>query len=145
MKSTLKRSIWVVVILFIATVGYLSYEHWIKKEPLPDGLIQANGRIEGDHVAIASKFSGQIEKLVVIEGDTVKTGQVVAVLDDSQVQARASVQAGAWDPAVYSRGRGGGYGVALAETIFVQTVGKECFINYERPVLSRSARNAGLL
>ena len=58
MKSVFKRFISVVVILLIATVGYLSYEYWIKKEPLPDGLIQANGRIEGDHVAIASKFSG---------------------------------------------------------------------------------------
>ncbi len=100
MKSTLKRSVWVVVILFIAAVGYLSYAYWIKKEPLPDGLIQANGRIEGDHVAIASKFSGRIKELLTREGDTVKKEQVVAVLDDSQVQARASVQAGAWDPAV---------------------------------------------
>ncbi len=100
MKSAYKRIILVLVILLIAAAGGLSYNRWIKKTPLPEGLIQANGRIEGDHVTIASKFQGRIKKLLVREGDTVKKEQIVAVLDDSQVQARASVQAGAWDPAV---------------------------------------------
>ena len=88
MKSVFKRIISIVVVLLIATVGYVSYEYWIKKEPLPTGLILADGRIEGDHVAIAGKFQGRIKKLLVREGDTVKKGPIVAVLDDSQVQAR---------------------------------------------------------
>lgn len=57
---------------------------------LPDGLIQANGRIEGDRVSVASKFPGRISKLLVREGDSVTNGQVLAVLDDAQVQTKVS-------------------------------------------------------
>ena len=88
MKSLLKRAIWLCLIILIAAGGYVAYERWIKKEPLPEGLIQANGRIEGDHVSIASKFSGRVEKLLAREGDTVKQGQLLLQLDDPQVQAR---------------------------------------------------------
>ena len=88
MKSLLKRAIWIGLIILIAASGYVAYERWIKKEPLPDGLIQANGRIEGDHMSVASKFSGRVEKLLAREGDTVKQGQLLVQLDDPQVQAR---------------------------------------------------------
>lgn len=57
---------------------------------LPEGLIQANGRIEGDHVIVASKFSGRIAKLNVREGGTVTEGQVLAVLEDAQASARVN-------------------------------------------------------
>jgi HlyD family secretion protein len=57
---------------------------------LPDGLIQANGRIEGDRVSVAGKFPGRIAKLLVREGDSVTPGQVLAVFDDAQAQARVS-------------------------------------------------------
>jgi HlyD family secretion protein len=100
MKSFIKPLTWTGLMVIIVAAAYTAYVRWIKIEPLPPGLIQANGRIEGDHVTIAGKFQGRINKLLVREGDAVKKGQVVAVLDDSQVQARASVQAGAWDPAV---------------------------------------------
>jgi len=33
---------------------------WTDRRGMPDGLLQANGRIEGDQVTIASKFSGRV-------------------------------------------------------------------------------------
>lgn len=88
MKKPVKRTLWVVAIVFVAASGYLAYAHWFKKEPLPEGLIQANGRIEGDHVTVASKYAGRIKNLLAREGDTVKAGQVLVQLDDPQVRAR---------------------------------------------------------
>ncbi len=88
MKLFFKGAVWVCLIILIAAAGYLAYDSWIKQEPLPEGLIQANGRIEGDHVSVASKFSGRIKELTVREGDTVKKGQVLVRLDDPQVQAQ---------------------------------------------------------
>jgi HlyD family secretion protein len=55
---------------------------------LPEGLIQANGRIEGDRVSVAGKFPGRIADLLVREGDSVTPGQVLAVFDDTQAQAK---------------------------------------------------------
>lgn len=59
-----------------------------RKPSLPEGLIQANGRIEGDRFTISSKVPGKIVKLYSREGDRVEEGQVVAKLDDSQIVAK---------------------------------------------------------
>lgn len=55
---------------------------------LPEGLIQANGRIEGDHVTIASKFAGRVMELAAREGDTVVKDQLLVRLDDAQTRAK---------------------------------------------------------
>lgn len=72
-----------------AVGGYVVLDRWVWSSGLPEGLIQANGRIEGDHVTIASKFPGRIQELLVREGATVTAGQVLIQLDDSQIRARA--------------------------------------------------------
>ena len=55
---------------------------------LPEGLIQANGRIEGDHVTVASKFPGRIVDLLAREGARVSKGDVLIRLDDAQTKAK---------------------------------------------------------
>lgn len=89
MKDFLKKQMrWVAVVLVAVSVGYFSYDRWVKKTPLPDGFIQANGRIEGDHVTVAGKFAGKIQEILVKEGHSVSKGQEMATLDDSQIKAR---------------------------------------------------------
>jgi hypothetical protein len=60
-------------------------------------------------------------------------------------KAKAPVQAGAWDPAVGVAVEVAVSEQARAETVFVQPVAREPLINWERPVLSKSALNVGLL
>lgn len=55
---------------------------------LPDEVIVLSGRIEGDVSMIAPKAGGRIRELLVREGDSVKAGDTIAVLDDEQVRAR---------------------------------------------------------
>ena len=79
-------------------LGLGAWQLWWVDDELPEGLIQANGRIEGDQVMVAAKFGGRIAQLEAREGDTVSAGQVLVRLDDSQVgarvtQARAAVTA----------------------------------------------------
>lgn len=78
----------VALILIAAAAGILVVQRFVVSSGLPEGLIQANGRIEGDHVTIASKFEGRVQELLAREGDTVRTGQVLARLDDAQTRAR---------------------------------------------------------
>lgn len=71
--------------------GFLvAYQHLFQQPSLPEGLIQANGRIEGDHSTVSSKFPGRIQTIFVQEGDTVRSGQTLIVLDDTQVRTQVT-------------------------------------------------------
>lgn len=72
----------------VAVGGYIAFDRWVLSNELPEGLIQANGRIEGDHVAVASKYPGRILELSAREGDRVTKGQVLIRLEDAQTTAR---------------------------------------------------------
>src|SRR5438094_3264891 len=55
---------------------------------VPDNIVVLSGRIEGDDSALAPKTSGRIADIRFREGDSVKAGDTIAVLDDEQVRAR---------------------------------------------------------
>lgn len=87
MKNQTKPTI---ITLFVIIVGVAAFAGWWlygREAPLPDGLIQANGRIEGDHYIVAGKAPGRIMQLGAREGDSVKKGQIMAQLDDARVSA----------------------------------------------------------
>jgi HlyD family secretion protein len=88
-KISWKRMVLIFGIVLLLVAGVFIALRFVHRG-LPDGLIQANGRIEGDRVSVASKFPGRISKLLVREGDSVTNGQVLAVLDDAQVQTKVS-------------------------------------------------------
>jgi HlyD family secretion protein len=78
----------VVVLTVIALAGLLVWRYYFRGPAVPPNVIDVSGRIEGDDAVVASKAAGRIREITVREGDEVKAGQVVAVLDDEQVRAR---------------------------------------------------------
>jgi HlyD family secretion protein len=90
MTTPRKQITLAVLVIVLAGSGYVALDRWVLNQGLPDGLIQANGRIEGDHVTIASKFPGRVVELSAREGDTVVKDQRLVKLDD--VQTRAKVE-----------------------------------------------------
>ena len=54
---------------------------------LPPGIAWGNGRLEADEIDIDTKFAGRILTLFADEGDLVRAGQVVAVMDTKDLQA----------------------------------------------------------
>lgn len=92
------------VLLAVLLAGLAIFAIWkifFAQPPLPENVVFLSGRIEGDDSAVSGKTAGRVLELRYREGDTVRAGDVVAVLDDRQVrakedQARAGVaQAGA--------------------------------------------------
>jgi len=67
---------------------FLTWWFLIRKPPVPKNIITLSGRIEGDDSVVASKTSGRIREIRVREGDVVKAGDVIAILDDEQAAAR---------------------------------------------------------
>ncbi len=52
------------------------------------GEVWGNGRIDGDEIELSPKYPGRVVRLLVDEGDQVKKGQIVAVMDSEEVRAR---------------------------------------------------------
>ncbi|MFZ6863856.1 HlyD family secretion protein [Undibacterium sp. Ji67W] len=71
-----------------AVIGIGVFYYFAESRKLPEGLIAANGRIEGDRIVAAAKYPGRVSKMFAKEGDTVKAGAVVAQLEDESFQAK---------------------------------------------------------
>ena len=78
----------IVALLVLAIAGGAIWYFLIRTPPAPHNLIKLSGRIEGDDTTVATKISGRVREIQVREGDQVKAGQVIAVIDDEQVRAR---------------------------------------------------------
>jgi HlyD family secretion protein len=84
-RRGLRRATLVLIPLAIATSAWW----WFHSGPaLPSGFASGNGRLEADEVDIDTKFAGRILEVRADEGDLVKTGQVLAVMDTRDLQAQ---------------------------------------------------------
>src|SRR6185295_11746997 len=75
-------------LVVLAAAGTTVWYFFIRTPAGPQNLIKVSGRIEGDDATVSSKVSGRLRELTVREGDQVKVGQVIAIIDDAQVRAR---------------------------------------------------------
>ena len=53
-----------------------------------ENLVVATGRIAGDEATVSAKTAGRVREIRFREGDVVRVGDVIAMLDDDQVRAR---------------------------------------------------------
>lgn len=83
-----RRVVQFALALTIAAAAFGAYKFASRQDALPQGLIQANGRIEGDGITLSSKVAGRITGVDVREGHAVKAGQVLVRIDDAQVRTR---------------------------------------------------------
>lgn len=87
-KILFKATRVVLILAIIAAAGFLAWWFLIRQPPVPPNVIRLSGRIEGDDSTVAAKTSGRIREINVREGDTVKAGAVIAILDEEQASAR---------------------------------------------------------
>jgi len=84
----MKRLKLIAALLVLLIAGGAVWYFLIRTPPGPRNLIKLSGRIEGDDTTVATKVAGRIREIHVREGDQVKAGQVLAVIDDEQIRAR---------------------------------------------------------
>jgi len=74
--------------LLLGAAAFLIWWFMIRQPPIPHNVIALSGRIEGDDSTVATKTSGRIREIRVREGDTLKAGDIIAILDEEQAAAR---------------------------------------------------------
>jgi HlyD family secretion protein len=77
------------IVAAVVLAGYLVWTNFVAPPKIPRSMVALSGRIEGDDSAVAPKTTGRILEVRFREGDSVKAGETIAVLDDEQVFARA--------------------------------------------------------
>ncbi len=83
-----RRLGWIVLLVgIVAAAGGGAYWWQHSGSPIPPGIVWSNGRLEADEIDIATKFPGRIAEIRADEGDMVKAGQVLAVMDTRDLQA----------------------------------------------------------
>lgn len=91
----LYKNVKIVIPLFLVVlaISIFSWQYYIK---LRDFVSTDDAYIDGNRMSISSKILGRINRLAVDEGDTVRQGDIIVRLDDSdlraqEAQARASL------------------------------------------------------
>lgn len=84
---------WLFILLIIAGLAYAAY--WYNRvEPLPEGIVSGNGRLELNRIDVASLYPGRVQEIKVQEGEAVQKNQVLVVLSSEQSDSQlASAQA----------------------------------------------------
>jgi HlyD family secretion protein len=77
------------IVAAVVLAGYFIWSNFVAPPKIPRSMVALSGRIEGDDSAVAPKTTGRILEIRFREGDSVKAGETIAVLDDEQVFARA--------------------------------------------------------
>ena len=88
MSQQTRRKALPLVLIILIVLGIVLWKFVFSKPAAPETVVALSGRIEGDDSAIGPKTSGRIAEIRYREGDTVKAGDTIAVLDDAQVRAR---------------------------------------------------------
>jgi HlyD family secretion protein len=75
------------VIAVVAALGYLVFGG-NGDDGIPEGIAYGNGRIEAVQVDISTRIPGRVKEVLAKEGDLVKPGQKVAIIDSAQLRAQ---------------------------------------------------------
>lgn len=85
-QQTRRKALPILIILIV--LGIVLWKFVFSKPGAPENVVALSGRIEGDDSAIGPKTSGRIAEIRYREGDSVKAGDAIAILDDDQIRAR---------------------------------------------------------
>lgn len=84
-----KVSIALVLAVLAAFLGYAAWRVLLAPSDLPpDGFARGNGRVEADLVDVSTRLAGRVSEINVREGDLVQPGDVLAVMDTTELMAQ---------------------------------------------------------
>ena len=106
LTEKIKKRLPLILVVAVAAGAYGVWRGTQDRGPGP-GFMQGNGRIEATEIDIATKLPGRVDRILVDEGDFVKAGQVLAVMNLDSLQAQLDEAS--------ARQRQAGHAVAAAQ------------------------------
>ncbi|TAN30528.1 MAG: HlyD family efflux transporter periplasmic adaptor subunit [Castellaniella sp.] len=87
LSEKLKRSLPLVLAAALAIGAYGAWR-WSQDSGPGPGFMRGNGRIEATEIDIATRLPGRIDRILVDEGDFVRAGQILALMNPDSLQAQ---------------------------------------------------------
>lgn len=87
---TVQHRNWVIASAGVLAIGALAAVAWqhYRVGDRDAGIVSGNGRIEAVEIDVAARTAGRLQEIPVREGEFVKAGQVVAVMDTEVLEAQ---------------------------------------------------------
>ncbi len=82
------KRLWILIAAIIAVAAAGTFFYLNAHNRKNGRFLYVNGRIEGDEIDVGTKVPGKIVKVLVDEGDSVRKGQILAVLDSKELRAK---------------------------------------------------------
>jgi HlyD family secretion protein len=95
----------ILAVLVLVAGGFFLRWQMDQADQVPPGLARANGRIEAERVAVATKYAGRVAEILVQEGDFVAKGSVVARMDTAELLAEIAAAKAKAEQAVQGVGQ----------------------------------------
>ncbi|HET9130743.1 MAG TPA: biotin/lipoyl-binding protein, partial [Terriglobia bacterium] len=86
---SIMRSRWLLVVLILVVAAGAAFYHF-RNPPSDDGVLRASGTIEATKVDVSFQISGRVAVVTAVEGQPVKTGDVLGRLDPKELQAHVN-------------------------------------------------------
>jgi multidrug resistance efflux pump len=86
-----------VVLIILSAIGYYAFRSM--NTTTSDGQLKASGTIESVTMNISPELAGKVQEVLVVEGQTVKTGDPLLSIDDSLLTAQRAVASAQVDSA----------------------------------------------
>ena len=82
-----KYALGAVIIVLLLISAFFIYKK-LNPQTLAENLIAGSGRLDGDIIALNTKYPGRIESVLIQEGQSIKRGDAVAVLQSDEFKAK---------------------------------------------------------
>ena len=76
-----------IIVFLILLSGFFIYQKLYPTQ-LPPNLIAGTGRIDGDIIALNTKYTGRIKTILIEEGQSVHKGNTIAILQSDELKAK---------------------------------------------------------
>ncbi len=73
------------LLLLLAVALYITF-HYIN--PSRDNYLKVSGRVEASETELATQIPGRLKSVLIEDGTAVRTGQIVAVIEDEELQSQ---------------------------------------------------------